>query len=270
MVVSFLGLTGPSGVLPHHYTRLLIERLRQKDESLRDFLDLFNHRLISFFFRAWEKHRFPAAYARARLGSSGSAEDRFTGYLFSLVGLGTPGLRERFPLDDETLLHYAGLFADGHRPATSLEGLLASYFDVPVRILQFQGQWLSLKPEDLATLARPGSPEAENAQLGKTAIVGERVWDVQSRFRVKLGPLDYERYCDFIPSGTGLPPLWHLVRAYVGPSLDFDVQVTLRAGQAPPLRLDAGGEARLGWNTWLRTRPTESDFEEVVFVLPEF
>src|SRR3546814_317000 len=57
MTVAFLGLTGPSGVLPHHYTRWLIARARARDPGPRDFLELFNHRLLLLFWHAWRKHR---------------------------------------------------------------------------------------------------------------------------------------------------------------------------------------------------------------------
>ena len=62
MKVNFMGLSSPQGVLPTPYTELIIERTQKKDNALRDFLDLFNHRLISFFYRAWEKHHFFVSY----------------------------------------------------------------------------------------------------------------------------------------------------------------------------------------------------------------
>ena len=38
MTVTFLGLTGPRGTLPYHYTELLLDRvLRHRDHTLRDF-----------------------------------------------------------------------------------------------------------------------------------------------------------------------------------------------------------------------------------------
>ncbi len=57
--VAFYGLFGPSGALPHHYTQLIVDRCRNRDYALRDFLDMFNHRLLSFFYRGWEKNHFP-------------------------------------------------------------------------------------------------------------------------------------------------------------------------------------------------------------------
>ena len=137
MVVSFLGLTGPGGVLPRHYTQLVIDRVRQKDFSLRDFLDLFNHRAISLFYRAWEKYRLPAAFERAALDPHADAEDQFTRCLVCLVGLGTDKLRGRLAISDAAFLYYGGHFAHAPRTATALESILQDYFEIPVQVLQF-------------------------------------------------------------------------------------------------------------------------------------
>ena len=101
MLVTFLGLTGPSGALPRHYTELLLQRIREKDFSLRDFLDLFNHRLISLFYRAWEKYNWPIAYECAWVDGGAAEPDPITQAVYCLDGLGTPGLRRRLELDDE-------------------------------------------------------------------------------------------------------------------------------------------------------------------------
>ena len=63
--VTLMGLNGPSGVLPGHYSQLVMEALRQKNTALRDFFDIFNHRALSLFARAMEKYRLPLAYERA-------------------------------------------------------------------------------------------------------------------------------------------------------------------------------------------------------------
>ncbi|MGE5754148.1 MAG: type VI secretion system baseplate subunit TssG, partial [Planctomycetaceae bacterium] len=157
MSVGFLGLTGPSGVLPRHYTELLIHRIRDHDYSLRDFLDLFHHRLISLFYRAWEKYRLPFAYERSRL--SGSGLDLATEGLFCLVGLGTDGLRGRLEIDDEAFLFFSGHFAHYPRSAIALESLLGDYLEMPISVRQLQGQWLYLDPDDLERMPSPAFPE---------------------------------------------------------------------------------------------------------------
>ena len=174
LIVTFLGLTGPSGVLPRHYTELVIERLRERDSSFRDFLDLFHHRLISLFYRAWEKYRLPFGYERSQFDDLGLEPDPFTRGLFCLVGLGTGHLKGRFEVDDEVFLHYSGHFARFPRSALALECLLEDYLELPTRVLQIQGQWLFLDPDDLCVLPNSLHPDGRNNQLGVNLVVGER------------------------------------------------------------------------------------------------
>jgi type VI secretion system protein ImpH len=268
MVVSFLGLTGPSGVLPLHYTALLLRRLRDKDTSLRDLLDVFHHRLVSLFYRAWEKYRLPFAYERSRLTPTVPGPDPVTQGLYSLVGLGTDGLRGRQEFPDEALLFYGGHFAHYPRSAAALELLLGDYFGLPVRVLQFEGQWLSLEVGDQARLPAPGRPSGQNNRLGHDLVIGERIWDVQGRFRLRLGPLTYAQFRRFFPGeGDRLRPFCQLARSYVGLEFAFDLQLVLRPDEVPGLRLGGDGDDRpcLGWNTWVSSGPFTREVDDVVF-----
>jgi type VI secretion system protein ImpH len=265
MFVNFFGLTGPAGVLPQHYTSLLMQRIRESDFSLRDFLDLFNHRLVSLFYRAWEKYRFPIGYERARLRNRG--DDDFTSAILSLVGVGTRGTRGRLAVDDETLVYYAGHYAHKPRSAAAMEAILRDYFKVPATLEQFIGQWLRVEQPDRSQLAIAGQKKSWNTQLGSTAFLGTRVWDVQSRFRIKLGPLNYEQYCRFLPGSSGLAQANDLAKVFAGPQLDFDVQPVLRAGEVPRCKLGVADPVKqcLGHNIWLKTKPFTRDFDRAAF-----
>lgn len=267
MTVSFWGLTGPHGVLPQHYTTLLLSRLRVRDNALRDFFDLFTHRSLSLFYRAWEKYRFYLGYERVRTNPAGAQEDLFTACLYCLVGLGAGGLRHRVSVDDETFLYYGGLFAQRPRSAIALEQMLADYFQLPVQVIQFQGQWLQLSAEDLSRTAGPGGSSGQNMQLGRTLVIGERVWDVECKFRVRVGPLSYRQFQRFMPLADLLTPLIDMARCYVGPHFDFDVQPVLKAKEVPACRLGgpAASGARLGWNTWPHSQPFAHDADDAVF-----
>lgn len=270
MAVTFLGLTGPSGVLPRHYTELLIRRVREKDFSLRDFLDLFHHRVIAFFFRAWEKYRLPFAHERASL--PGAAVDPGTQALYSLVGFGTGGLRGRLAIEDAAFVYYGGHFAHHPRSASALQSLLEDYFDLSLTVQQLQGQWLYLEPEDLALLPRAGRL-GQNNQVGLNLVVGGRVWDIQSKFRLRLGPLSYAQFRSLMPNGDALRPLCQLTRTFIGPGFDFDIQPVLNRHDVPPCRLaqdnDATYRPHLGWNTWVHSRPLERDAEDAVFSIQD-
>jgi type VI secretion system protein ImpH len=257
MLVRFMGLTGPQGALPRHYTALVIERLRRRDTTLAEFLDLVNHRLVSLFYRAWEKYR-------PHLGIEPEADDPLSRYLFSLFGLGTRGLRRRLAVPDRALLFYSGLLAQQPRSATALAALLGDYFGgVPVRIDQFIGQWLALDPESLSSLR----PFGGNNRLGVDAVVGSRVWHTQSRFRVVLGPMAYGRFAAFLPSGPASREVRELVRFFVGLEFDYEFRLVLRHDDIPPCRLGSTGPeaTRLGWSTWLTSRPRGTDADDVCF-----
>lgn len=268
MQVTFMGLTGPSGVLPRHYTELLIQRVRPsiKDYALRDFLDLFNHRAISLFYRAWEKYRFPIAWERAQLDPE--ITDPFTQCLRSLVGLGTAHLSGRLALRDEVPLYYAGHFAHRPRSAIALESLLGDYLQLPVQIDQFQGCWLYVSQEEQTRFPGPDCPEGQYHQLGEGAMVGKRVWDVRSRFHVRVGPLQYRQFTRLLPDGEDFLTVCQLIRLYVGWELSFAIRPVLARGEVPACQLTqpAGHELRLGRNTWLGDAALAGEIDAAVFL----
>ena len=265
MTVSFMGLTGPAGVLPTHYTSALIERAhaRYKDRSMLEFFDLFNHRTISLFYRAWEKYRFPYAYERNHLLEHNDEGDLFTFCLYSLCGLGADGLRNRQSFNDELILFYGGHFAHRPRSAIGLKQLLNDHLNCDVDIIEFCGQWLYLDEDNQSMMPSRRHPDGRNLSLGESTVVGSRVWDVQSRFRLRLGPLTRDEFDRFIPGSPDLTRVSELVRLYVGPEFDFDIQLVLRKEDVPSVSL--GGGSRLGWDTWMQSDEPESDVDDAVF-----
>ncbi len=243
--VNFMGLTGLQGPLPVWFTATVLERVRAGDTTLKDFLNIFNHRSISLFYRAWQKYRFDVAYERGE-------RDKFFLDLLALIGLGTQGLPSRQEVVDEALIYYAGLLARHQRSALALEQLLGDYFEVPVQIEQLVGAWYDLDADTLCCLDGSESPAQE---LGKGAVVGDQTWDQHSRVRIKLGPVSLERYQDFLPSGSAYKPLQALVRFYSNEELEFEVQLILDRDDVPACTLGIeGGEApQLGWVTWVKS-----------------
>ena len=272
MVVSFLGLTGPSGALPRHYSELVLQRIREKDFSLRDFLDLFNHRLVSLFYRAWEKYNWPVAYEHAQLDNPAGEPDPVTRSVYCLEGMGTTGLRGRLIVDDEVFLYYSGHYSHAPRSALALECLLAEHLEMKVAVLQCQGQWLSLEPDDQARMPSPTEPNGRNNQLGVSVVVGERIWDLQSKFRLRIGPLTWQQFRSLMPNGPALLPLCQMTRLYAGPTLDFDVQPILKPEEVPGCRLtpDPDQAPYLGWTTWIPVpaSPSSPPIDDAVFQIP--
>jgi type VI secretion system protein ImpH len=280
--------------------------------ALRDWLDLFTHRMLSLFLRAWEKYRFYIPYERGQ--SLQHPPDPFTHCLLSLAGLGMGSLRNRIrvlapddggpspflrsPADggsaekkgtvpfappappdtqeqslarveDAAILHYAGLLARRPRTAAGLSAVVADYFQVPVEVRQFHGQWIQLEPPDQSQLGC----EVGHCRLGEDMVIGERIWDVEGHIRIRLGPLDYGQFIEFLPHRAPVSEskafflLSHLTRLFIGPTLDFDVQLLLEAESVPDCILgdEAGPGCRLGWNTWLRADARKGCVEDAVF-----
>jgi len=253
MMVAFMGLTGPLGVLPHQYTELLMERARYKDTALWSFLDIFNHRMVSLFYRAWEKYRFAVAYERGEL-------DQFTECLFDVVGMGTRGLRGRLSVEDQALIYYGGLISQRPHSSSAIEAILSDYFGAPARLGQFAGQWLDLG-DNVTQLG------GENSELGLSTVAGARVWEDQSKFRIRFGPLSFAEFQDFIPAGSAFKPARELARLLVGLEYDFDVQLILKAEEVPAAVMSEGQGPRLGWTSWLKTDEFARDDDQVVLMV---
>lgn len=262
--VTLMGLHGVSGVLPSRYSRTVLEASRGKNDALRDFFDIFNHRALSLFVRAARKYRLALAYEYA---ADGDDADAISAALLALIGMGEASLRRRQPIADEALVYYGGHFGHHPRTATALEQLLSDYFGLTVAVLQFHGRWAGLRTSEQTRLGGTPSHHRCHATLGTDALVGSRCWDVQGSFRLRLGPLHYPRFLEFLPVGTSMAELAALVRSYVGPTLDFDVQLTLRAAEVPPLVLSADESkcSRLGWNTWLPMQGRALDSSDAIF-----
>jgi type VI secretion system protein ImpH len=258
MTVNFMGLTGPEGVLPYCYSLLISERIRDRDTAPRDFLDLFHHRIISLFYRAWEKYRFAVSYERDQ-------QDRLTRHLKDLVGLGESGLQNRLGIRDDAVLFYTGLLGPQQRSAAALEQLIEDYFGVPAAVEQFVGGWYPLSTGTECTLGDEGDP---SEQLGWGAVAGEEVWDPQARVRLRLGPLTRSQYDDFLPFGSAYEPLRTLTRFFCGEQFDFEVQLVLARDEVPPSILGGDGPGSpLGWCTWMRSRPFARDADDTILTL---
>lgn len=248
--VNFMGLLGANAPMPTHLTEYTRDRIRNSgDYTLARFLDIFHHRFISLFYRA-------RAMAEPVISLDRNDNDRFSTYIGSMFGIGSPSLRERDPVSDFSKLHFAGLLANKTRPASGLVTILTEFFKLPIRLEQFVGHWMRLPIEARSALGMP-----EGAQLGISTVLGERVWDSQNKFRLVIGPLDYADYCRMLPGGESLQRLVAWVRNYCGDALEWDVQLILKKEQIPPMRLN--GSTRLGFTTWPASKKHSQDADQL-------
>jgi type VI secretion system protein ImpH len=264
MTVTFLGLSGPSAVLPQHYGVTVWRQLRNRNTALRDFFDLFNDRLIAFFYRAWGKYRVPISVER----SAEDSQDAVTSALRSLIGFGTDHLLGRTQIAEHALLHYSGILSHFPRNQASLAALLADFFQLPIRVEPFDGRWLPLPIEE-RTMIAGGKRASCFAGLSADAVIGESYWDVQSSFTIQIGPVDYGAFSSFMPDGANLRRLVDLTRLHVNPDLGFRVELCLMRHEVPRIELDERPSVPplLGWNTWLRHEPLAQDARDASYRL---
>jgi type VI secretion system protein ImpH len=248
--VRFFGLLGPNGPLPLHLTEFARERLLRAgeaaDATFARFLDLFHHRFLALFYRAW-------AQAQPTVSLDRPKDDRYSAYVGALVGVGSQASRERDAVGDYAKLFFSGLLARQVRNRDGLEALLTGYFRLPARVEEFIGHWMRLPTEDRTRLGAGN----DSARLGVGAMLGGRVWDRQHKFRIHLGPLTLKQYEAFLPGGGALAKLVALVRQYLCFELDWDLRLVLAKAEVPQVSL--GRYGRLGWTTWLGHQPRTAD-----------
>jgi type VI secretion system protein ImpH len=245
-----IGLFGPNGPLPLHLTEYARDREHNsRDATFRAFADLFHHRIVQLFYRAWAESQ-PVAHAdRPR-------DDRFAFYVGALGGLGLDALGDRTAFPDHVRRHWAGLFGMPTRPAEGLRRVLEGFFALPVHVHECSGQWIRIPPPMRTRLALAES------RLGDSATLGEAVWDAAGKFRVIVGPVGLADFRRLLPGHPSLRRLAGMVDAWVDGELVWDLQVILRRDEVPATRLDR--RSALGYTSWVLSRPATRDARDYV------
>ena len=255
LVLHVFGLLGCNGPMPTCFTEYVHDQKNHHgDATLAAFLDLFHHRLVSLFYRAW-------ACCQQSV-SSDRGDDPFAGYIASLLGFGMSSLRQRDAVPDPARLHYAGRLAARAPSADGMRCILTDVFRVPIAVEQFVGQWLAVPAADRVRLGG----RSENGHLGQGVVVGQEIWDCQHKFRLRVGPMSFPKFSDLLPGAEGWRRLLGWIRFYAGLELAWDMQLVLTAAEVP--RTALGGGSRLGYTSWLRTVPFECDADDLV-LLPD-
>lgn len=253
MDVAFMGLIGPSGLLPNWYNELAMEREKNKDHTFVEFLNIFHHRLISLFYLAWKKQRFPENY-------QAGAKDRLSRYVLSLSGLGTSGMVGMLGLPRESLTFYSGLLSLPVASAASIEAAIEYFSGAQTKVDQFVQRDVPLEDNDCTSLG------SANATLGRDAVCGTQVKECQTKFRVNIGPVGYQKYMRLMPVGDLLLPVFSLIRYMVGIEFEFEIRIFLKKEAVPTCVLGRQGPdaAILGWTTWASS--PEYHFQENQYI----
>lgn len=249
--VLFFGLFGPNGPLPLHLTEYARNRIRDaKDSTLADFADMFHHRLLCLFYRAWADKEPTVQLDRPE-------KDRFAFYVGSLLGIGIPSLQNRDSMPDHTKLHFAAHLGCHTKHSEGLVSILKDFFRVPVKIQELIGEWLAIPKNSYCYL----DSDHTTGQLGVSAVIGVSSWQCQHKFRITMGPLGLNEYEDFLPTGNRLKNVLALVNNYVGFELNWDLNLMLKKNEVPATQLGKYGQ--LGWTSWLQGGIRTSDANDL-------
>jgi len=245
LTTPVFGLGGPDGPLPYAFQEWLQQRARLKDHAPAEFLDLFQHRLLSLLYRVLRKHRIA-------VGFSVPTATPVHAQLRALTGLLPKALQERQPLPDAAILARSALFAGGRRSIAGFAAIVRQHFGLPLQISAYEGAWRNIPAASRSRLQRGG----RNLKLGSTAIAGTRVWDEHAGIRLTLGPLESDQAMRFLPDGEAHASLASLAALYFGPDLDCSLSLLVQG--ANPLVLGRQAPPRLNWNGGLQRQPNPS------------
>lgn len=246
--VNFFNIAGPHGAMPAPLAEQVSLNIREHDYALRDFLDMFNHRLLTIYYKIAEKYSFvlsPEPLAKTVHGS----------VLTSIAGLSND-VEKYLSLDTATLAQYAGILWQRPRSAAGLEQLLTDYFGIDVKVEQFVGSWVNIERRQRSFM---GGKRGRNNKLGHTSFLGKRFWQAAHHFVVHVGPLDSNMFRLFVPTGEGYLEMCDLIRCYAPMEYTFQLKVALKdRQQLTPMKFgNESSDTRLGWTSVLQSTPEE-------------
>jgi type VI secretion system protein ImpH len=256
ITTSFLGLTGSVSPLPPHMAEEVAQEVAEQRGEPRTaaFLDLFHHRALSFFHRAGAKHDVPA-------GALSDQSDDWSRRLFALLGRDEPRTDAPAPADPDAeprwrALRYAPFLAERALTAAALEACLADLLAPDLHggrvvVEQFVGSWVELAPDERTRVGRSAT------ELGRSFVLGARVFDRAGKIRVVIGPLDADGYTRFA-APERVAAIRRAVRSLAGDDLDLELALRLAPRAAPGFVLSSDGRHRLGRNTWLGHQKQET------------
>lgn len=251
----FFGLFGPHGPLPLHLTEYVHDRITNaRDNTLTAFADLFHHRMMELFYRAW-------ANARPTVHFDRPDQDQFAGYVAALAGFASPALRNADAWPDRAKLYFAGTLAASTKTREGLESMVAEYLNLPVRVEECVGEWLAVVPSERMRLGDP-----DTGLLGHN-VLGGQVWSAQHKIRLVIGPVDIGSLMQYLPGSPSLDRLRAAVMNYLGFEYAWDIQFIVHRSRVPGVRLGEFGH--LGWSSWMTSPTSVGDVDDVIIDVSE-
>jgi len=253
ITTNVMGLAGATPALPAFYSETQLQRRRLKDWSLARFLNIFDHRALSFFYRAFRKHHALVAFER----EARSGDDAVTRSLLALSGFATAASRDRLPFEDIALAPLAHHLGNRRRTAAGLELVLRHITGIDLSIVEAVPVWMAL-PTDaqsrLGTLSARlgGSDPATELGHPDAALLGASVLDIQHHYIIAAGPLSHAALLRFCTPNGPADTIAHACTLFTGLAYRPSIRLRIASRDIPPLQLGApAAPAYLGRTTWM-------------------
>ncbi len=238
VTATFLGLYGTSSPLPTFYTEELLAEAAEDEKVTRDFLDILNRHLYHLLFRCWTKYRLCLQVVEEE-------DPNQTRKLFCLLGMGSEGVRKQVP-DRHRFIRYLGLVLQHPRSALGLRTLLRDAMGgFPIDVLPCLPRMAKVPEDQRCCIGSSG------ALLGLDSFIGEELLDRTGKFRLRIGPVSGEGFQELLPGSEKHRLLTFLTDFYLAAPLEYDLEITVKAGEVQTACLGGPQWAHLGWNTWM-------------------
>lgn len=247
--VAFLGLQGSQSPLPGYYLDEFAWEDAQQIPGISDFLNIFNHRLLSLLYRIWRKYRYYICFEN-------EGQDSFSQYMFSLVGLGNGVNRGRIKINHSKMLAYAGLLASPSRSADVISSLISHCFDLEnVSVIGWEMRRVPIPESQQNKLGiishQPGQKSRPRMLLGENFSLGSHIHDCNGKCTIEISELTIERYMRFLPNGSDFAPLVAFVSYIFHEQLAWDLRLSIAEDQAEGFCLGKKNHNQLGWQSFL-------------------
>lgn len=250
VTVNFLGLYGAVSPLPAFYTEAILQA-NAGDDATRDFMDLFNHRLLSLVYQCWEKYRYYQQYKKFSQGNKGN--DQFSNWMYALCGLINPAQRQDPDINWNRLLPFIGTLAMRCHSANLIESVLRYYFEFKhIHIRSNVLRYIEIESDQSNRLGQ------QCATLSHDLVLGSRVEDRSGKFRIQIKQLSYTLFTQFLPGGEYNVSLKKIIDYILRDQLDYDIELQLQHQEVPRLSLSNKNQEKLGWTTWVGVKQQDN------------
>jgi len=241
--LAAVGLYGGFGALPDYFTDSLLQE-PESSAAAREFLDLFNHRLLELFVQIWRDYRLMIEDPLSGRAEQGRRDARMLNRL-----LGQLAARDEPPHLRGQRWRRMGIYRRNTQTRLGMTRLLGDFFpELRIELETFQARWRPIPQEQRASLGKAC------ARIGAAGdfLAGTAIKDVAGGFRLTFRGLDYASYMKLLPGGEWRANLRGLVVDYAKDRWECQVRLELAAEEIPRWQL---GSRRLGLDMWLQSQP---------------